>query len=175
MKLNKISPNPNNPRVIKDDRFEALCKSIKEFPKMMSLRPIVVDQDLVVLGGNMRLKALQHLGFDEIPDEWIKYAKDMTEQEIQRFIIADNVGFGQWNWDELANEWEIDELEDWGLNVYGLTDITPDDLYDDDDSSDKETVTITFKFDQATHAAIVDKLAAVDSNKETALTKLLKV
>ena len=117
MKLSDIKPNPNNPRVIKDDAFEKLCNSIKEFPKMMALRPMVVDQDNVVLGGNMRLKALQHLGFKEIPDTWVRKASELTDEEKRRFIIADNVSGGDWDWGVLQADWDLGELEDWGLEV----------------------------------------------------------
>ncbi len=117
MKLNQIKPNPNNPRTIKDAAFEKLCKSIQEFPKMLSLRPMVVDQDNVVLGGNMRLKALQHLGFKEIPDEWVRKASELTDDEKRRFIISDNVSGGEWDWEELQESWNIDELSEWGLEM----------------------------------------------------------
>jgi site-specific DNA-methyltransferase (adenine-specific) len=117
MKLSQIKPNPENPRVIKDLKFERLCRSIEQFPKMMELRPIVVDQNMVVLGGNMRLKALQHLGFKEIPETWCKKADDLNEDEKRRFIISDNAGFGEWDFEELANTWSEDPLEEWGLDV----------------------------------------------------------
>jgi DNA modification methylase len=117
MKLSEIKPNPNNPRIIKDDNFQKLVKSIEEFPKMMALRPIVVDEDGMVLGGNMRLKALQHLRFKDIPDEWVKRAADLTEDEQRRFIIADNVSGGEWDIDDLTANWEKQELEDWGLEI----------------------------------------------------------
>jgi len=120
VKLSEIKKNPNNPRVIKDDKFKKLLKSISEFPKMMELRPMVVNTDGVVLGGNMRLKALQELGFKEVPDEWVKRAEDLTEDEARRFIIADNVGFGEHDWETLANEWDAAELEDWGLDIPGF-------------------------------------------------------
>jgi hypothetical protein len=117
IKLSKIKINPNNPRVIKDNKFKELVKSIREFPKMMELRPIVVDDNWVALGGNMRRTALKHLKYNEIPEEWVKKASELTKDEKQRFIIADNVGYGQWDWDKLANEWEIESLEEWGVNV----------------------------------------------------------
>ena len=120
MKLKDIKPNPNNPRVIKDQKFEKLKKSIEEFPKMMKLRPMVINADSVVLGGNMRLKALKELGYKEIPDEWVKRADELTEEEQRRFIIADNVGFGEHDWEMLANEWDAEELEEWGLDVGGF-------------------------------------------------------
>jgi hypothetical protein len=118
MKLSKIKNNPNNPRVIKDDKFRKLVKSIEEFPKMMSLRPIVINDDFIVLGGNMRLKALQDLGYKEIPDEWVKKASDLTSDEQRRFIISDNVGFGEHDWEMLANQWDAEQLADWGLDVW---------------------------------------------------------
>jgi hypothetical protein len=120
IKLTTIKSNPNNPRVIRDEKFKKLVKSIEEFPKMMALRPMVVNEDMVVLGGNMRLKALKELGYKEVPDEWVKSAKDLTEDEIRRFIIADNVGFGEHDWEMLANEWNVEELSDWGLNIPGF-------------------------------------------------------
>jgi len=118
MKISEIKSNPNNPRVIKDERFKKLVKSIEEFPKMMELRPMVVNSDNIVLGGNMRLKALKELGYKEVPDEWVKSAEELTEDEQRRFIIADNVGFGEHDWDLLANEWDSLELDEWGLDVW---------------------------------------------------------
>ena len=117
MKLTEIKPNPNNPRLIKDDKFKKLVKSIKEFPKMMELRPIVIDANNIILGGNMRLKALKELKYKEIPDNWIKQASELTEDEQRRFIIADNVGFGEHDWDILANEWDQNDLENWGVDL----------------------------------------------------------
>ena len=130
MKLSQIKLNPNNPRVIKDEKFAKLVKSITEFPKMMALRPIVINNDNVVLGGNMRLKALQTIGYKEIPDEWVKRADDLTEEESRRFIIADNVGFGEHDWEMLANEWNVDELSEWGLDLptFDIDPVSIDDL-----------------------------------------------
>ena len=117
MKLSDIKMNPSNPRVIKDERFEKLKNSISEFPAMLALRPLVVNSDNVVLGGNMRLKAIKELGYKDIPDEWVKRADDLTDEEQRRFIIADNVGFGEHDWAMLATEWDTDELSDWGLDM----------------------------------------------------------
>lgn len=117
MKLSEIKPNPNNPRLIKDDKFQKLVNSIKDFPKMMELRPIIINSDNIVLGGNMRLKALKEIGYKEIPDEWIKRAEELTEEEQRRFIIADNVGFGEHDWDVLSNEWDAEQLIEWGLEI----------------------------------------------------------
>ena len=120
MKLSDIKANPDNPRVIKDEAFNKLVQSIKDFPKMMALRPMVVDDNLTVLGGNMRLRALQHLGYKDIPDEWVKRASDLTEEEQKQFIIKDNVSVGDWDWDTLANEWDGELLDDWGLDVWNF-------------------------------------------------------
>lgn len=114
VKLSQVKSNPNNPRLIKDDKFEKLVNSIKEFPKMLELRPIVVNDDMVVLGGNMRLKACKEAGLKEV---YIIKASELTEEEQRQFIIKDNVGYGEWDWDMLANEWDNDKLEEWGLDV----------------------------------------------------------
>ena len=100
-KLSDYHINPSNPRLIKDERFKKLCKSIEEFPKMMALRPIIVDAFNMILGGNMRYKALKELGYKEVPNEWIRKAEELTEDEVRRFIVEDNVPFGEWDWDRL--------------------------------------------------------------------------
>lgn len=117
MKLSKIKGNPNNPRICKDDKFKKLVKSISEFPKMLELRPIIVDENFIVQGGNMRLKALQELKYKEIPDEWVKQVSDLTEEQKKEFIIKDNVGFGEWDFDDLANNWDVEKLNEWGLDI----------------------------------------------------------
>jgi len=117
MKLSKIKGNPNNPRICKDDKFKKLVKSISEFPKMLEMRPIIVDENFIVQGGNMRLKALQELKYKDIPDEWVLQVKDLTEEEKKEFIIKDNVGFGEWDFDDLANNWDVEKLNEWGLDI----------------------------------------------------------
>lgn len=121
MKVSKLKPNPSNPRVIKDDKFQKLVASIEQFPEMMEKRPMVcvtdVDGKIYPLGGNMRLRAIQHLGMKEIPDAWVAMADDWTEEKRKEFTIKDNVGFGEWNWDDLANEWDAELLADWGLDL----------------------------------------------------------
>ena len=118
VKLSTINPNPNNPRLVKDDKFLKLVESIKEFgSKMMPLRPMVIDENNILLGGNMRYKALKELGYKEVPSNWVKRVTDLTEEEKRQFIIKDNVGFGAWDWDVLANEWDSEELEKWGLDI----------------------------------------------------------
>ena len=114
IKITELKENPNNPRTISKDKFNKLKQSIKNFPKMLKLRPIVVDENNIVLGGNMRLKALQALG---IKETWYIKETDLKDNEKQQFIIKDNVSFGDWDWDILANEWDDKGLIDWGVNV----------------------------------------------------------
>lgn len=121
MKLSNLKPNPQNPRIIKDDKFKKLVKSLTEFPEMMEKRPMVcvtdVDGKMFPLGGNMRLRAIQELGMKEIPDTWVTLADDWTEEKRKEFTIKDNASFGEWDWDDLANEWDADLLSDWGMDV----------------------------------------------------------
>jgi len=118
VKITDVKPNPKNPRIIKDGKFQKLVKSIQEFPDMLNKRPLVVftdvDNKYVVLGGNMRLKACKEIGLKEIP---IIVADEWTEEQKNEFLIKDNVGFGEWDWDSLANEWDVEQLDDWGLDI----------------------------------------------------------
>ena len=134
MKLSELKQNPNNPRIIKDDKFKKLVKSIEEFPEMMSKRPIVcvtdVDGKIYPLGGNMRLKALQELKYKEVPDEWVQMADEWTEEQRREFVIKDNVGFGEWDWEDLANNWDAEKLEAWGLDLPKQKELNEEDLFD---------------------------------------------
>jgi hypothetical protein len=120
VKISEVKANPNNPRLIKDDKFKKLVQSIKDFPKMLEIRPIVVNDDMIVLGGNMRLKACKEAGLKEIP---IIKASELSEEQQREFIIKDNVGFGEWEWETLANEWEAEQLEEWGLDLIGFDNV----------------------------------------------------
>ena len=133
-KLTDIKSNPNNPRIIKDDKFKKLVASIKEFPQMLSLRPIVVNDDMIVLGGNMRLKACKEAGLKEVP---IIKASDLNEEQQRQFIIKDNVGYGEWDWDMLANEWDEEELVEWGLDVWQQPTQPDYSILDDEDLSEQ--------------------------------------
>jgi DNA modification methylase len=164
VKISAVKNNPNNPRHIVDDKFAKLVQSIREFPEMLRLRPIVVNDDMIVLGGNMRLKACKEAGLKVVP---IIKASDLTEDQQRQFIIKDNVGFGEWDWEMLANEWDADKLGDWGLDLHDMdvkvleaeeddfdvpnggidTDIVPGDLFEIGahrllcgDSTDADTV-----------------------------------
>ena len=114
MLINEIKPNPNNPRIIKDNKFKQLVKSIQDFPQMLELRPIVIDENNMVLGGNMRLKACIEAGLNDVP---VIHANNLSEEKKKEFIVKDNVGYGEWDWDDLANNWDAQELTDWGLDI----------------------------------------------------------
>jgi hypothetical protein len=112
--IKDLKTNPNNPRVIKDDKFQKLVQSIKDFPEMLEIRPIVVNKDMIVLGGNMRLKACKEAGLKEVP---IIKAEQLTEEQQRQFIIKDNIGYGEWDWEMIANQWDSDELNNWSLDI----------------------------------------------------------
>jgi DNA modification methylase len=111
--ISEVKPNPSNPRIIKDAKFKKLVQSLKDFPEMANVRPIVVNSDMVVLGGNMRLKAMIEAGWDKAPVEVVKWGEDKQRE----FIIKDNVGFGEWDWEMIDNEWDAEQLEEWGLDI----------------------------------------------------------
>jgi len=115
VKIYKIKGNPKNPRIIKNDKFKKLVKSIQEFPEMLEKRPIVVDENMMVLGGNMRLKASKEAGLKEV---WIDIAEGWSQEKKDEFIVKDNVGFGEWEWDMLANDWNSAILAEWGVDVW---------------------------------------------------------
>ena len=187
--INTVKANPNNPRIIKDDKFAKLVKSINEFPQMLNLRPIVVNDDMVVLGGNMRLKACKEAGLKDIP---IIKASELTEQQQKEFIVKDNVGYGEWDWSDLANNWDEQELIDWGLDIPGFdaieveaeeddfavpdggieTDIVLGDLFEIGehrllcgDSTDIEKVEILIKGDKCN--LLTDPPYGIKANKQT--------
>ena len=120
MKITDIHLNPKNPRIIKDDKFKKLVESLRTFPKMMELRGIVANSEGMILGGNMRFKAIEHLGYKEIPDSWVKIADQLTPEEERIFIIEDNASMGEWDWVELLKDYTADELEAWGVDIPDL-------------------------------------------------------
>ena len=127
IKITDIKPNPSNPRVIKDDKFKKLVESIKSLPEMAEVRPIVVNKDMIVLGGNMRLKAMKEAGWKEVPVQIV----DWPEDKQREFIIKDNVGFGEWEWQLLSTEWDVEQLGEWGLDVPAFA-ITEAEAQEDD-------------------------------------------
>jgi hypothetical protein len=126
VKINSVKLNPNNPRIIKDDKFKKLVQSIKDFPEMLNIRPIVVNQDMIILGGNMRYKACKEAGLKEVPI----IVTDLSEEKQREFLIKDNTSGGEWDWEVLANEWNAQELEEWGLDITGF-DVNAEDYGED--------------------------------------------
>jgi hypothetical protein len=150
----EIKPNEQNPRFITDAKFKKLVKSIKEFPEMLETRPLVVDENMVVLGGNMRLKALKSAGVFEVPiHQVIGWSKEQKEE----FIIKDNLGYGEWDWDIIANEWQAAKLNEWGLDVPEFANV--DDFGTDFELADGDKE----PFQQQTYT-LADEQAAVIKN-----------
>jgi ParB-like chromosome segregation protein Spo0J len=159
MKLSQIKINPENPRVIKDNRFDKLVTSITEFPKMLELRPIIIDNDNIIIGGNMRYKALKVLGYKEIPDNWVKRADQLTEEERKRFIVEDNVQFG---------DWDYEMLEGWGDIVIGWGVDMPEFATGETPANDKTDYGSNF---QPQYGVIV--VCENDTEQEAAFNKLV--
>ena len=172
VKISEVKPNPNNPRTIKDEKFKQLVQSIKDFPEMLNLRPIVVNDEMIVLGGNMRLKACKEAGLKEVP---IIKASNLTDQQQKEFIIKDNVGFGEWDWEQLANEWEAEELSEWGLDVPNFD--TDEDYSDKNkeiniDEMDTEMI-IKLKYSEEDYNIVKGQLQKLNASPEQAIWKLL--
>ncbi len=175
MDISKLKLNPKNPRIIKDDKFQKLVKSIQEFPEMLEKRPIVcvtdaVDGKLFPLGGNMRLKALKELKFKEVPDSWISIADDWTEEKRAEFTIKDNVSFGDWNFEELTMDWDGDLLADWGLDGFNWSAGVEENSMTDEDVEDM----LDEEFDPIGSASEVQRVVFIFLNKEDAETYLSK-
>ena len=169
--LNEIKNNPNNPRLVKDDKFKKLVKSIQDFPQMLELRPIVIDENNVVLGGNMRLKACIEAGLKDVP---VKQAKELTEEQKKEFIVKDNVGYGEWDWDDLANNWDEQLLTEWGLDIPnfdsgGFADQNKELSLDDVSDS----MSITLKYTEDEYHLVKEQLHKIAATPEQAIWKLL--
>jgi ParB-like chromosome segregation protein Spo0J len=175
VKISEVKPNPKNPRIIKDGKFNKLVTSIKEFPDMLNKRPLIVftdvDDKYVVLGGNMRLKACKEIGLKEIP---IIVADEWTEEQKSEFLIKDNVGFGEWDWDSLANEWDAEKLDDWGLDIPNFNNVDYSEKNEeiDIDSLD-ETMTIKLNFTETEYWTVKQQLSEIAATPEQAIWKLL--
>jgi len=171
VKISTIIPNPHNPRLIKDDKFQKLVKSIKEFPEMLQLRPIVVNNDMVILGGNMRLKACKEAGLKEVP---IIKADQLTEEQQKEFIIKDNVGFGEWDWDMIANEWDAEQIQEWGLEISSFTSINYSEKNKEVDIDDfGDEMIIKLKYTEEEYYKVKEQLLALAATPEQAVWKLL--
>lgn len=167
MKVSDLKNNPDNPRIIKDAAFLKLKKSIKEFPQMMELRPMVIDSEGFVLGGNMRLQAIKDLKMKEIPDSWVKRADDLTEEQKREFVIKDNSGFGEWDWDAIANEWSDLPLADWGLDI-------PSFEVDTDSSEEADLERYTKKIDAPVYEPKGEKPSLDELYDETKTNSLIE-
>jgi ParB-like chromosome segregation protein Spo0J len=142
VKISEVRLNPNNPRQIKDEKFKNLVQSIKDFPEMLDIRPIVVNTDMVILGGNMRFRACKEAGLKQVP---VIVADNLTEDQQREFLIKDNVSGGEWDWDLLANEWDVEQLEKWGLDIPNfLEEPSLEDLIGEEKNK-PATMKITFK------------------------------
>lgn len=163
--INEVLTNPNNPRTIKDDKFKKLVKSIKEFPQMLEKRAIVVDEAMMVLGGNMRLKACKEAGVKKV---WVDVAEGWTEEQKKEFIVKDNVGFGDWDWDTLANEWNVDQLDDWGLDVW-KSDTDLEDFFEQSNEQENinaELQSIVLNYTQDDYDLIIELFKNHSGSKE---------
>lgn len=173
VKISRIKPNPKNPRTIRDEKFEKLKKSIQDFPDMLMKRPLVcftdTDSKLVVLGGNMRLKAAQDLGLKELP---VILADGWTEEQKAEFLIKDNVGFGEWDWQQLANEWDSEKLDEWGLDLPGFDDYSDKNQEIDVDELDGSMV-IKLQYTDVEYFKVKEQLNSIASTPEQAVWKLL--
>lgn len=174
--INKIKPNPKNPRVIKDDKFNKLKKSIEDFPDMLNKRPLVVftdkDSKYVVLGGNMRLKAAMELGIKELP---IIVADEWTEEQKAEFLIKDNVSYGDWDSGILANEWDVEKLDEWGINVpqYNNEDIDLDSFFEEDNQEKDIKFKITLEYTEEDFNKVQEAFKKYSETKEQIIYKLL--
>lgn len=128
VKISEVKLNPNNPRLIKDDKFKKLVQSIKDFPEMLNIRPIVVNKDMIILGGNMRFKACKEAGLKEVPI----IITDLSEDKQREFLIKDNTSGGDWDWSIIANEWDTEQLDNWGLDIpiFGIDNMTNNEDYE---------------------------------------------
>lgn len=176
--IEKIKPSPNNPRVIRDEKFKKLVKSIEEFPDMLNKRPLIVftdkDQNFVVLGGNMRLKALKELKYKSVP---VILADDWTEEQKAEFLIKDNLGFGEWNWNELNESWDSELLEEWGLDLpnYMKEETDLEDFFEEEPKSEtKSKSKIILEYSEEDYNEVIKMLDSIGGSKEQIIFDLIK-
>jgi hypothetical protein len=172
VKVSKIKANPNNPRIIRDEKFEKLKKSIQDFPEMLELRPIVVDNDYVVLGGNMRLKAIKDLGIKEVT---VVKADSLTEEQKKEFIVKDNVGFGEWDFEALQ-EWDSVKLEEWALDtpeLFNAEDIDLDKFFEENNTQKEQKNKIVLEYTEEDYQLVIDAFSKHTGSKEQIVFRLL--
>jgi ParB-like chromosome segregation protein Spo0J len=168
----KIKLNPNNPRLIKDDKFKKLVQSIKDFPEMLDIRPIVVNADMIILGGNMRYKACVEAGLKEIP---VIVADNLTEEQQREFLIKDNTSGGEWDWEMLANEWDAEQLEDWGLTIstFNSDDINLDSFFEESNEQKDQKNKIVLEYTDEEFELVNEEFKKHSGSKEQIVFKLL--
>jgi len=176
VKISEVKQNPNNPRTIRDDKFTKLVASIKAFPQMLNIRPIVVNNDMVVLGGNMRLKACREAGLKQVP---IIVADELTEAQQREFIIKDNVSGGDWDWALLSNDWDTDQLNEWGLDIPTFLtneEIDLDKFFEDNgDIQNEQKFKIILEYTEDDYNAVTEALKNHSGSKEQIVLKLLNI
>lgn len=172
VKISQIKPNPQNPRIIKDNKYKKLVQSIKDFPEMLNIRPIVVNHHNIVLGGNMRLRACKEAGLKEVPIIKTKF----TAKKQREFTVKDNSNFGEWDWDMLANEWDNKELENWGLDIPTFDDLDLDEFFEEpasnpNDNIDTDKIILEYTMEESIF--IKEELLKHGKTLEEGLWKLL--
>ena len=163
--INDITPNPTNPRVIRDEKFQALVKSIQEFPDMTMVRPLIINQENIILGGNQRYMAMKEIGFTTVPCQKV----DWSEERQKEFLIRDNTNYGEWDWDALANDFNSDDLSDWGLDLPKMTEI------EEEQEPTIETEKITLEYTTEEYHQVKQALSKIASTPEQAVWKLLQL
>ena len=160
LKINQIKLNPDNPRFIKDDKFKKLVKSIEEFPEMLKLRPIIIDENNMILGGNMRFKACEHLKMKEV---WVEKAENLTPEQKNEFIVKDNVGFGEWDLEILGNLFDEEQLGEWGLDIsnFETTDYSQHNKELDLGSFENQQYSIKLEYTETDYNIVKEKLKAI--------------
>lgn len=165
-KISEIKLNPNNPRLIKDDKFQKLVKSVKEFPEMLEIRPIVVNSDMIILGGNMRFKACKEAGLKEIP---VIIADNLTEEQQREFLIKDNTSGGEWDFAMLANEWDTEQLSEWGLDIINFdeNDIDLDDFFEEGpEKNEEQKFKIILEYSEEEYNRVIEAFSNLSGTKE---------
>ena len=169
VKITEVIPNDKNPRYIKDKEFDKLVKSVSDFPEMLKLRPIVVNSENVILGGNMRYRASIKAGLKEV---YIIQANDLSEKQEKEFIIKDNISFGAWDWDILANDWEENDLNDFGLFTKLEDNFSEEFFEDEKETEDNTLITITLKMDKRIYSQLENDIEKIINHHKSIVCKM---
>jgi ParB-like chromosome segregation protein Spo0J len=169
VKITEIKVNPSNPRTIKDEKFKKLVKSIQDFPEMSEIRPIVVNKDMVILGGNMRFKAMKDAGWKDVP---VIVADNLTPEQEREFLIKDNTSGGEWDWEMLAMDWDSSQLEEWGMELPNVQDFSDKNEEIDIDNLESD-MTIKLTYTEEEYNIVKEQLSRIASTPEQAVWKLL--